>query len=182
MKILKPLCDHLEAWLRVVLCVLMAAMTITVVWQVLSRLLAKLTVSYGIPLLIEPSRWTEELASFQLGWLALLGAAYALRKHEHLGFDYFYLHLSPSAQRRIEIGVRAMVALFSFAVLFYGGLRLVIMTFHLHQTTPGLQWPRGVIYLVIPLSGLLMTLFSLEGVFKPETSQLEEGEVEEAAL
>jgi len=182
MNAIKRINERLEYALKLVLCVLLSVMTITVVWQVLSRLLARVSVTYGLPLLIEPSRWTEELASFQLGWLALLGAAYALRKHEHLGFDFIYLKMSLPAQRRIELLVRALVILFSLVVLVYGGTRLVMMTIKLHQTTAGLQWPMAVIYAVIPISGLFMTSFAFEGVFKPGESQLEEGRVEEAAL
>lgn len=182
MNAIKNLCERLEFCLKILLCVLLSFMTITVVWQVLSRLLARFSVTYGLPLLIEPSRWTEELASFQLGWLALLGAAYALRKHEHLGFDFIYLKMAPRIQRWMEFLVRAVVILFSFVVLVYGGTRLVVMTIQLHQTTAGLQWPMAVIYSVIPVSGLLMAIFALEGVFKPGESQLEEGQVEEAAL
>ena len=173
---------QLEHALRTVLVVLLAAMTLTVVWQVLSRLLARAAVTYGFPLPIEPSRWTEEMASFQLGWLALLGAAYALRKHEHLGFDFIYLKMSPAGQRRTELFVRGLVILFSLLVFVYGGSRLVLMTFQLKQTTAGLQWPMAVIYAVIPVSGLLMAFFAVEGVFAPGESQLEEGQVEEAAL
>lgn|GEM_PF-3021493 len=141
----------------------------------LSRLLARASVAYGLPLLIEPSRWTEEMASFQLGWLALLGAAYALRKHEHLGFDFIYLKMTARRQEWTELFARGVVILFSLVVLVYGGSRLVLMTFQLKQTTAGLQWPMAVIYAVIPVSGLLMALFAAEGVFAPGESQLEEG-------
>jgi TRAP-type C4-dicarboxylate transport system permease small subunit len=183
MRMLKLVCDGLESALRVVLCVLVTVMTVTVVWQVASRLLARVSVAYGLPLLIEPSRWTEELASFQLGWLALLGAAYALRKHEHLGFDFLYLKMRPAAQKWTERLVRGLVIAFSLVVLVYGGMRLVLMTSQLHQTTAGLQWPMAVIYGVIPVTGLLMAVFALDGgVFAPGESQLTEGHVEEAAL
>jgi TRAP-type C4-dicarboxylate transport system permease small subunit len=180
---LKVVCDALESALRVVLCVLLTVMTVTVVWQVASRLLARASVAYGLPLLIEPSRWTEELASFQLGWLALLGAAYALRKHEHLGFDFLYLKMTRAAQQRTELLVRGLVVAFALVVLVYGGTRLVVMTSQLHQTTAGLQWPMAVIYGVIPITGILMALFALEGgVFGRDESQLAEGQVEGAAL
>lgn len=182
MEVIRSINRQLEYALRTALVVLLAAMTLTVVWQVLSRLLAKASVTYGLPLLIEPSRWTEEMASFQLGWLALLGAAYALRKHEHLGLDFIYLQMTEAGRRRTELFVRAVVILFSLVVFVYGGSRLVLMTFQLKQTTAGLQWPMAVIYAVIPVSGLLMALFAAEGVFAPGESQLEEGQVEEGAL
>lgn len=182
MNALKKFNKRLEYALKLILCLLLSIMTITVVWQVTSRLLARVSVTYGLPLLIEPSRWTEELASFQLGWLALLGAAYALRKHEHLGFDFIYLKMSLPAQRKVELLVRALVIFFCLVVLVYGGTRLVQMTIKLHQTTAGLQWPMAVIYSVIPISGLFMASFALEGVFRPGESQIEEGKVEEASL
>lgn len=160
---MKALCDRLEAALRRLLVVLVAVMVLTVVWQVLSRLLARLSVSFGLPLLIEPSRWTEELAGFELGWLALLGAVYALRRREHPGFDLVYGWMSPAARRYADLLGFGLIAAFALLVLTYGGGRLVQMTLQLEQTTAALGWPMGLVYSVIPVSGALMAVFALEG-------------------
>ncbi|HSB61177.1 MAG TPA: TRAP transporter small permease subunit, partial [Vicinamibacteria bacterium] len=135
-------------------------------WQVASRLLARMSLSMGWPVLVEPSRWTEELAGFQLAWLALLGAAYALRRGEHLGLDVLHQRLSPAARRRADVAVSALVALFSLGVLGYGGLRLVLMTTELHQRTPALGWPMAVIYSVVPVTGVILGLFAGETLLK----------------
>jgi len=158
----KRLCQLLEVALGKALTALVAAMVLTVGWQVLSRLLARASVALSLPLLVEPSRWTEELAGFQLAWLALLGAVYALRRREHPGFDLVHDKLPAAGRRLADLVASGLVAAFSLLVLGYGGARLVAMTLDLGQTTPALGWPMGFVYTVIPASGLLMGLFAIE--------------------
>lgn len=160
---MKAFCDRLEAGVRHLLVVVVAVMVLTVVWQVLSRLLARLAVTFELPLLIEPSRWTEELAGFQLAWLALLGAVYALRRREHPGFDLVYAWMPPGVRRWADLVGFGLIMAFSLLVLTYGGARLVQMTLTLEQKTAALGWPMGLVYSVIPVSGVLMTIFALEG-------------------
>jgi len=157
------LCDRLEAALRQLLVVVVAVMVLTVSWQVLSRLMARVSVSFDLPFLVEPSRWTEELAGFQLAWLALLGAVYALRRREHPGFDLVYSRMAPATRRYADLACFGLIMAFALLVLTYGGARLVQLTLELGQTTAALGWPMGVVYSVIPASGLLMTVFALEG-------------------
>jgi len=166
---LRMLCERIEALLRGLLAALMAAMTLTVLWQVLSRLLSRLSVRFDIPALVEPSRWTEELAGFQLGWLALLGAAYAYRRGMHLGLGLFYDRMTPRGRRAADVIGAGSVMLFSLAVLVYGGVRLVSLTLELRQITAALRWPMGVVYAVIPVSGALMAVFALERLLSPGT-------------
>jgi TRAP-type C4-dicarboxylate transport system permease small subunit len=160
--------------LRVALVVLTGAMTLTVFWQVLSRMLSRLAVRFGLPALVEPSRWTEELAGFQLGWLALLGAVYAYRHRQHLGFELFYRRMTPAGRRATDVFGAVAVLGFALTVLVFGGLRLVTLTLELGQTTAALQWPMGAVYAVIPVSGGLMALFALESLLAPDGSQATE--------
>lgn len=159
---MKRFCDGVEGALRHALVALVATMVVTVGWQVISRLVARLSVAFDLPQVVEPSRWTEELAGFQLGWLALLGAVYALRRGEHPGFDLVYSKWSAGQKRLADRLGFGLIAAFSLLVLTYGGARLAFMTLQLGQTTPALGWPMGVVYSVIPTSGLLMTLFAVE--------------------
>jgi TRAP-type C4-dicarboxylate transport system permease small subunit len=175
---MKALCDRLEALVRYALVVLVTVMVSTVGWQVFSRLMARASVALELPQLVEPSRWTEELAGFQLAWLALLGAVYALRRGAHPGFDLLYSKMPPGARRLADLTTFALIACFAALVLTYGGLRLMLMTLELHQRTAALHWPMGLVYSVIPASGILMTLFAIEGFVArlgasppPETGQ-----------
>jgi len=155
-------CGAVHAILGRVLVVLMGVMVLTVGWQVSSRLLARLCLALDWPVLVQPSRWTEELAGFQLAWVALLGAAWVLRRGEHPSLDLLYQHLGPRLRRVADVLGAGLVAFFALVVLVWGGARLVQMTQELGQKTAALGWPMSAIYSVVPVAGLLLTLFAAE--------------------
>jgi TRAP-type C4-dicarboxylate transport system permease small subunit len=141
-------------------------MALTVAWQVSSRLLARLCLALSWPVFVQPSRWTEELAGFQLSWVALLGAAWVLREGAHPGLDLVYRQLGPGLRRETDVLGSLLVALFSIVVLVYGGLRLVFMTQELGQRTAALGWPMAAVYSVVPVAGALLALFALESLLR----------------
>ena len=163
---MRRLCDVIHDLLGRALVVLVALMALTVAWQVSSRLLARLCLAMSWPVFIQPSRWTEELAGFQLSWVALLGAAWVLREGAHPGLDLVYRQLTPRLRRGADVLGAALVALFSVVVLVYGGLRLVFMTQELGQRTAALGWPMAAVYSVVPAAGALLTLFALESLVR----------------
>ena len=174
MKIIEKISRILESILKFVLCVLFISLIMTVLWQVFSRLISKISVAYELPQLIQPSRWTEELATFQLAWLALLGASYAMRTYAHLGFESIEQAMSDKMKTLTDYAARFSVILFCLTVMVYGGMKLVLMTLELNQITPALQIPMAYVYTVIPLSGLLMAFFALEGVYRDESPEADE--------
>ncbi len=155
-------CNAIHGALGRVLVALVGVMALTVGWQVSSRLLARLCLALDWPVFIQPSRWTEELAGFQLSWVALLGAAWALRQGAHPGLDLVYRQLRPRLRRGADALGAALVALFAIVVLVYGGCRLVLMTRELDQLTAALGWPMAVVYSVVPVAGILLALFAME--------------------
>ena len=136
--------------LAIFLIVLMAVMVLDVSWQVFTRFVLK-----------NPSSFTEELAGFLLIWIGLLGASYALYSKAHLGIDVLTAKLSGKKKQLVEIIVYVIVFLFSFLVMVIGGYRLVNLTFTLNQISPSLGIPMGYVYLVLPISGLLMMYYSI---------------------
>ena len=50
-----------------------------------------------------PLSWTEEVATHLLAWVALLGGAVGFSRKQHLGVDFIYNKLHPSAQRLLAI-------------------------------------------------------------------------------
>ena len=163
---MKRLCDVVHAVLGRSLVVLLGIMALTVAWQVSSRLLARLCLAMEWPVFIQPSRWTEELAGFQLSWVALLGAGWVLREGAHPGLDLLYRQLGPGLRRGADALGAALIALFSVVVLVYGGLRLVFMTQELGQRTAALDWPMAGVYSVVPVAGALLALFALESFLR----------------
>lgn len=171
---MKRICDVIHAALGRALVVLVGVMALTVAWQVSSRLLARLCLALDWPVFIQPSRWTEELAGFQLSWVALLGAAWVLREGAHPGLDLLYRQLGPRLRRGADVLGAALIALFSMVVFVYGGVRLVQMTQELDQRTAALGWPMAVVYSVVPVAGALLTLFALESLLRALRAPAEE--------
>jgi TRAP-type C4-dicarboxylate transport system permease small subunit len=174
MKIIEKISRLLESALKIVLCVLFFSLIATVLWQVFSRLISKISVAYDLPQIIQPSKWSEELAVFQLAWLALLGAAYAMRTYAHLSFESIEQAMSPRQKKITDYAARGAVILFCLTVMVYGGAKLVLMTLELNQMTPALQIPMAYVYVVIPLSGALMAFFAVEGVYRDESPEADE--------
>jgi TRAP-type C4-dicarboxylate transport system permease small subunit len=137
--------------LELTVILIMAALVFDVLWGVFSRFV-----------LAEPSRWTEELATFLLTWVALLGAAVGFSRQQHLGVDVVVNQLDPDAQRLVASIVQCLILVFTTAVMLWGGYVLVSETLSSGQTTPALGLRMGYVYLAVPISGLFIALFSLE--------------------
>ncbi len=142
------------------LVILIAVMTLDVVWQVASRYI-----------LGNPSSFTDELAGFLLIWLGLFGAAYASGKEVHVAIDILPQRLAGRRKRNIYIVGRLLVALFSLMVMVIGGANLVYLTFLLDQRSASLQVPLGYVYSCIPICGLIITYFAIHSAVVPKTSE-----------
>ena len=147
MMTLKLKIDKVLKW---VLVIIMAAMTINVLWQVFTRFILQ-----------DPSSFTEELARYMLIWIGILGASYVAGQKMHLAIDLLSTKLTSVKKSYLEIFIQSMIFLFAFFVMVIGGIRLVNITLTLNQISAALQIPLGYVYSVVPLSGALMMFYSL---------------------
>ncbi len=150
MQKLTRIVDKILSWFLVAL---MAAMVATVSWQVATRYL-----------LNSPSSYTEELASYLLIWISLLGAAYALRLRAHLGIDILVRRFRGRRRRDARIFAYGTIIVFSLIALIFGGGWLVYVTLDLNQLSAAFQLPIGYVYTVIPLSGLIAIYYSIVAI------------------
>jgi len=146
----------LDKLLSLILVILMTLMVLDVTWQIFTRFATD-----------SPSSWTEELARFLLIWIGLLGAAWAYRQRAHLGLSYLVDKQSAQNQKRLAIFGYLASAFFALTVMVYGGSQLVQLTLELNQLSASLGWKIGYVYMVIPISGLLITFYA--GVFIKDT-------------
>lgn len=147
---------YLDKSLAIFLSILMVVLVISVSWQVLSRYLLSV-----------PASWTEELARFLLIWISMLGAAYAYRMGSHIGFDYLVSRTTGQKARRLNQFSHLVCLVFAVAVLVIGGGALMQMTWELRQYSAAMGLPIAVVYSVIPLSGILIAIFSLVEIVDP---------------
>lgn len=144
----------LDKTLELLVTVSMGFLVVDVVWQVLTRYLLK-----------NPSSWTEELATFLMIWVGLLGGSVALNRGAHLGIDYLVTKLSPRKAMCVSLFVFAVIALFSLLVMVVGGSQLVYRTLVTNQVSPALGLKMGYVYLAIPISGFFLVIYSMELFF-----------------
>jgi TRAP-type C4-dicarboxylate transport system permease small subunit len=143
----------LDRLLEVTLIALLSIMVVNVIWQVFSRYVMG-----------DPSSFTDELARYLMIWLGVLGAAYVSGKNQHVAIDILPQKLSPKKQIALKKFVYSVIILFSFFALFIGGLRLVYITYVLGQSSPGLQIPLAYIYVIIPISGALISYYKVSDI------------------
>ncbi len=127
---------------------IMAVMVVNVLWQVFSRYV-----------LAEPSSFTDELARFLMIWIGVLGAAYVAGRNGHVAINVLARRANTHNQKRLKRFVRVAIVLFCLFAMVIGGLRLVYVTYVLEQYSPALGLPLAVVYLVIPISGLLIIYY-----------------------
>lgn len=147
--------------LQIVLVVMVTAITLTVVWQVISRYVFD-----------APSSFTEELAKFLLIWITFLGAVYTSGKKLNIAIDLLPHKLKTPYANYLKITIHALVILFCLIVMIIGGGNLVYLNWILGQQTAALEIPVAIVYLILPISGIFIILYETHYITK-EISQLQ---------
>lgn len=137
-------------------------MTLIVGWQVFGRFV----------LHSSPS-WSEQAALTLMIWFVFLAAASGVREGFHIRILAVENIVTRPQRRWMRICSNIVVLLCGLAMLRFGG-ELVLRTWQ--HTIPSLGLPRGVAYLGIPISGLLIALFSLERTLEEYLDQSIEDE------
>jgi TRAP-type C4-dicarboxylate transport system permease small subunit len=146
----KQINNVINSGLRYTLIVLMGTAVLNVLWQVFTRFILR-----------DPSSYTEELARYLLIWIGLLGAAYCVGHKMHLAIDILTVKLQGKMKCLLEIFIQLSISLFALFVMVLGGIRLVNITLTLKQISAALQIQLGYVYIVIPLSGILILNYSV---------------------
>ena len=136
--------------LEVFLVFLMTVLVLDVLWQVFSRYL-----------LSSPSSFTDELAGFLLIWVGVLGAAYVAGRKEHLAIDILLQKSPPARQRLLLYLIHSLIFLFALSVMVTGGMVLMYTRFVLQVKSAALQLPLGYVYIVLPISGLIIMYYEV---------------------
>ena len=142
--------NKIDAVLGKTLVLVMSVMVINVLWQVFTRYVTG-----------NPSSFTDELARFLMIWIGVLGAAYVSGRNLHVAIDILPLRQTKKTQKKLKIIVSILIILFVFFAFIIGGTRLVYISYVLGQQSPALQLPLAIVYLIIPISGLLIMYYKI---------------------
>jgi TRAP-type C4-dicarboxylate transport system permease small subunit len=150
--------ERIDKVIEIVLVAIMSILVIDVLWQVFSRYV-----------LAAPSSFTDELAGFLLIWVGLLGAAYVAGKNEHLAIDLMLQKLKGVKRRRLQNFINAIVGVFALFVMVIGGTWLVYTRFYLGVKSAALALPLGYVYLILPVSGILVIYYVIDNSLNQKT-------------
>ncbi len=146
--------------LEILVITLVIALTLTVLWGVLTRYLSK-----PMPFIGGQAEYTDELARLLLIWVSTFGAALAFDRKAHLGVDYFVGKLDPEAARIVAAVVQLLIIALTVIVFMVGGFALA--RGQMQQILPTMSFlTRGMVYLALPVSGLFIVLFSIENLIE----------------
>lgn len=145
--------QKIDKILGTTLAIIMGIMVINVLWQVFTRFIMG-----------TPSPFTDELARYLMIWVGVLGAAYVSGKRMHVAIDLLPSKLKKSKQKKLKIIINCIIITFCLFALVGGGFRLVFVTFSLNQYSPALQLPLALVYLVIPISGMLIIYYKISDI------------------
>lgn len=142
--------EHLQAFCMGFAALSIIGMTVIIAWSVYTR--------YWLNL---GSFWAEPIAIMLAVQMTFFGAAATYRVGGHISIDVF-TRLLPAgqAQRAADRLADALVAIMALAMIWYG-IGLVRTTWM--QVYPEFQQVRvGLVYMALPLSGLVTLLFAVE--------------------
>jgi len=104
-----------------------------------------------------PIPWAEELARYAFIWLVFIGAALCSKHRRHVGIDVVVMALPERGRASSQLAVNLATAALMLVLIYYGW----ILTAAASQPTSTLGMPTHFVYVVVPLSALLILVRTL---------------------
>ena len=142
---IKNIIDFIIKWFSIGL---LGIMTILVIYQVIAR-----------QILESPSVITEAASQNMFVWLVILGGSYMFGLREHLDVTVLKDKYSPFVLMVMEIFIHVVLFGFAVTVMINGGL--IYMSNQMGTVDAALQIPLGLIRSVVPISGFIITFYSI---------------------
>jgi TRAP-type C4-dicarboxylate transport system permease small subunit len=139
--------DWLELGLMIVCGVLCFGFSLSVMFDIITRTIG------------HPWLWLQEVTSTQFIYAIFIGAAVATRRNDHLYLTAISEALHGTPRLIVEILIRLVVLGVAFCLIWFGYINYIrgFGSFRLPSGTP-----IASLYAVIPLSGILVALFTIE--------------------
>jgi len=107
--------------------------------------------------------WTEELARYLQVWMTFVGATVAVKRWSHFQLTLVN-QLIPAGAHRFTSIFSILVVMALAAIMIKNGADITRVSWS--QTSPIMGWNFGYLYLVVPVSGVLMELFAVRHLIR----------------
>ena len=141
---MKALDKFLDNAMKFLMAVAMGSLVVGGTWQIFTRWILK-----------NPSTFTEEFMRYMLIWASMIGSAYCFYKDKHLALDLIKDKLKGTPAMCLSVFIEVCILAFLLVVFFYVGGRMAISS---TNYSPVMHIPFKVLYIVLPLSGILAIL------------------------
>ena len=106
-----------------------------------------------------PSTISEELLTYSFTWMSLFAAAYVFGKREHMRMGFLADKLNKKKLTILNSIIEIITIAFALIVMVYGGVSITSLS--MTQKTASLGIPMGYIYIVLPITGIIITLYGI---------------------
>ena len=106
-----------------------------------------------------PSTISEELLTYSFTWMSLFAAAYVFGKREHMRMGFLADKLNKKKLTILNSIIEIIIIAFALIVMVYGGVSITSLS--MTQKTASLGIPMGYIYIVLPITGIIITLYGI---------------------
>lgn len=137
--------DFVLRWFCIILFALLVAL---VVFQVVARYIGG-----------GGTAWTEAMGRTVFIWQGIIGAAYVIGENDDVAIDFLVRKFPAAIVRLLEVIAHSVVAFFAVWVMVMGGWAFASNKFD--QTVELLPFTVGQLYLVLPISGVIITIYCL---------------------
>ena len=148
MKVLHSIRKVIDVVLSYACAIVFALMVIVGTYQIVTRYFFN-----------SPSTVSEELLTYSFTWMALLASALVFGKRDHMRMGFLADKLTGVPKKVLEIFIELLIMVLAGSVMVWGGY--TIMQLSMTQTTASLGIPMGIVYIIVPLSGILVVVYSI---------------------
>lgn len=106
-----------------------------------------------------PSTVSEELLTYSFTWMALLAAAYVFGKRDHMRMGFLADKIERTPKKVLEIVIELLVMAMVGCIMIFGGVSIMQLT--MTQSTASLGIPMGIVYAILPISGVLIFVYGI---------------------
>ena len=107
--------------------------------------------------------WAEEAAIWSMIWITMLGSSVAMHHHTHTRIDFVLNSLPPKVRKWVEVFDYLLIAAF---LAFLGWYSLPVIQKTSRLISPGLKFPRSVLFFSILVGCILMVIDCLASAIK----------------
>lgn len=128
----------------------------SLVWAILFCIIIQVIFRY---LIRKPLMWPEELSRYLLIWMVFMGAAILAKTGKHVRVEFFVQLIPKPIQQGINLLIDIVISISLLTVIY--GAWIPLKEF-VHLLSPSIQLPLILVFVVAPLSSLLMFIHYLK--------------------